>query len=253
MKEERHDIIIQYISKSKFVKAQDLSEKFQVSMETIRRDLEEMEKEGLIKRVHGGAILDRLHGVEPTYDTREIKNYEEKIQIGKCAASLVEDGDSIIIDLGTTTLEFAKFLKEKKNITVLTNALQIATELSKYPAIKVILLGGNLRSGEISTSGHWAEKMVEQFYVDKLFLGTGALSLERGIMDYHIEETNLRRHFVKNANQIIALADYSKFGIRALNLVCGLKQLDVVVTDEKVNKTYIRDLRKAGIKVIIAE
>lgn len=253
MKEKRRDIIIQYISKNKIVRALDLAEQFQVSMETIRRDLEELEQEGLVKRVHGGAVLDRMHGVEPAYNIREIKNYEEKVLIGKCAAELVQDGDTIIIDLGTTTLEFARFLKEKKNLTVLTNALQIATELSYYTNIKVIVLGGNLRSGEIATSGYWAERMVQQFYVDKLFLGTGALSIERGIMDYNIDESNLRRYFVENANQIVALADYSKFGIKALSQVCELKHLDIIVTDEKTNKTYVRDLRKAGIKVIVAE
>ena len=134
----------------------------------------------LIRRVHGGAVLNVAGSVEPEYGQREIEHYEQKIRIGKKAAEYVEDGDSIILDIGTTTLEFARFLKGKR-ITVFTNSLKIAMELMQEESMQVLLLGGKLRMGEGTTSGAWAEDMIRQFYADKLFLGVGALHPEKGI------------------------------------------------------------------------
>ena len=102
------------------------------------------------------------------------------------------------------------------------------------------------------TSGYWSEEMIDNFFADKLFLGVGAIMTEHGVMDYHIEETNLRRHFMKHVKQVIALADYSKFGIKALNHVCKSEELDYLVTDEKANKKILKELRDMGVKVIIA-
>ncbi|MDD2979817.1 MAG: DeoR/GlpR family DNA-binding transcription regulator [Hespellia sp.] len=252
MRIERKDEIIHMVTEDKVVKANLLSEKFQVSMETIRRDLEELEKEGIVKRVHGGAVINLAHSVEPDYSYREIKNYEEKLLIGKKAVSLVEDGETIIIDIGTTTLEFARFLRGKKKVTVLTNSLKIAFELMDDPNITVIIFGGKVRLGEGSTSGYWAEEMVDQFYADKLFLGVGTLETEKGIMDYHIEESNLRRHFIHHAKQIIGLADYSKFEADALNMVCETPKIDYIVTDEKTSKKVIKRLNEKGVQVILA-
>lgn len=251
MKIQRKDEIIRLISENKIVKANELSATFKVSMETIRRDLADLEKDGIIKRVHGGAVLNLNYSVEPDFSYREVKNFEEKLLIGKKAASLVEDGDVIIIDIGTTTLEFAKFLKGKKNLTVLTNSIKIALELMDEPEIIVIMLGGVVRKGEGTTSGYWAEDIIDRFYVEKLFLGVGCITLENGVMDYHIEETNLRRHYIRHAKQVIALADYTKFGSKALNQVCSLEEMDILVTDNKTDKKYIRRLREKGIDVIL--
>lgn len=252
MKVKRKDEIIRLLAENRIMKAGDLAERFRVSMETIRRDLSELEDMKLIRRVHGGAVLYTEYGIEPDYTYRTTENYEEKLLIGKKAAELVKDGDSIIIDIGTTTLEFARFLKGKKNLTVLTNSLKIAYELMSEKEISVILLGGKVRFGEGTTSGYWSEEMIGSFFADKLFLGVGAMMPECGIMDYHIEETNLRRHYLKHTKQVIALADYSKFGIKALNHVCRSEQLDYLITDEKTEKKTLKDLRDLGIKVIIA-
>lgn len=251
MKVQRKDEIIRLVSENKIVKANELASIFKVSMETIRRDLADLEKDGIIKRVHGGAMLNLNYSAEPDFSYREVKNFEEKLLIGKKAASLVEDGDAIIIDIGTTTLEFAKFLKGKKNLTVFTNSIKIALELMDESEITVIMLGGVVRKGEGTTSGYWSEDMIDQFYVEKFFLGVGCLTLENGVMDYHIEETNLRRHCIKHARQVIALADYTKFGSKALNQVCPLAQIDTLVTDNKADKKYIRGIREKGIDVIL--
>lgn len=252
MKLQRKELILNMLTEHGMMKAGDLAEQFQVSMETIRRDLNELEESKLIRRVHGGAVLYTEYGIEPEYSYRSNANYEEKLQVAKKAAELIKDGDSLIIDLGTTTLEFSKILKGKKNLTVFTNSLKIAYELMSEKDISVILLGGKVRYGEGTTSGYWSEQMIDDFQVDKLILGVGAITPECGVMDYHIEESNLRRHFVKRAKQIIALADYSKFGIKALNQVCKSEDLDYLITDEKTDKKSIRQLREQGVQVIIA-
>lgn len=252
MRIQRKDKIIKLISENRMMKAHELAEHFQVSMETVRRDLTELEAEGIVRRVHGGAVLNMSHSLEPDFSYREIKNFEEKILIGKKAVSFVEEGDTIIIDLGTTTLEFARFLKGKKNVTVLTNSLKIAIELMDDPGITVIILGGVVRRGEGTTSGYWAEDVVDQFHVEKLFLGVGSMEPEKGIMDYHIEETNLRRHYLKHTKQVIALADYTKFGITALNKVCSTEQVDILVTDERADKKMLKQFRERGVTVVLA-
>ncbi|MFR9308507.1 MAG: DeoR/GlpR family DNA-binding transcription regulator, partial [Lachnospiraceae bacterium] len=147
------------MTENRIVKANELAEKFQVSMETIRRDLEQLEKEQIVRRVHGGAVLNVASGIEPDYSYREIKNYEQKIMIGKKAAELVKDGDTIIIDIGTTTLQMAKFLRGK-SITVFTNSIKFAQELMDEEKVQLYLLGGKVRRGEGSTSGFMAEDHV---------------------------------------------------------------------------------------------
>lgn len=251
LKIQRKEKIIQLIGENRMVKAGQLAEIFQVSSETIRRDLEELEAQKLIRRIHGGAILNTTYNSEPAYSCREIENYEKKILIGRKAADLVKDGDSIVIDIGTTTLEFAKFLKGKK-ITVFTNSLKIAYELMDESTMSVIILGGRVRHGEGTTSGYWSEEMIDHIYADKLFLGVGAMQPGQGIMDYHMEETNLRRHYLKHCREVIALSDYSKFGISALNLVCETDKIDCLVTDEQIDKKILKELRERGVRVLVA-
>ena len=252
MKIKRKDEILRLLTENRMMNAGELADIFGVSMETIRRDLNELDEQKLIRRVHGGAILYTEYGVEPDYSYRTAENYNEKLLIAKKAAELVNDGDSIVIDLGTTTLEFARFLKGKKDLTVFTNSITIAYELMSEKEISVILLGGKVRFGEGTTSGYWAEEMMNGFFVDKLFMGVGALTAEHGVMDYHIEEANLRRHFVKQAKQVVALADYSKFGIKALNQVCKSDQIDYLITDEKTDKKILKELKQLGIQILIA-
>lgn len=252
MKVERKDKILQMLAENHMMKAGELAETFQVSMETIRRDLNELEELRMIRRVHGGAVLYTEYGIEPDYTHRITENYNEKLLIGKKAAELVNDGDSIIIDIGTTALEFSRFLKGKKDLTVFTNSIKIAYELMSEKEITVILLGGKVRYGEGTTSGYWSEDMIDGFFVDKFFLGVGGLTPEHGVMDYHIEETNLRRHCIRQAKQVIALADYSKFGVKAMNHVCKTEQIHYVITDERANKKIVKELRDLGIKVVIS-
>lgn len=253
MQDERRQEIVKLISENRMVKASELVERYHVSMETIRRDMEYLEEKGYLTRVYGGAVARTMYGLEPEYSAREVKNYQEKLLIGRAAVDLVEDGDTILMDVGTTMLEFARFLKGHRRVTVFTNAMQIAMALVMDTNIRVIQLGGNVRPGELATSGFIAEDTVGRFCFDKAFLGVGGLTMDKGITDYHMEEANLRRHFVENAQKVIALADYSKFGIKAMNRVCDIKQVDIIVTDKRADKNIINEFRGLGKSVIIAE
>jgi len=252
MKDERKDEILKLLAENRTMKIGKLAEKFQVSMETIRRDLNELEEMKMIRRVRGGAMLNTQYGVIPDYTHRSVENSNEKFLIGKKAAEFVKDGDCIIIDTGVTPLEFARFLKDKKDLTVFTSSIKIAYELVGVSGITVILIGGKLRSEEGKTSGCWAERMVADIFVDKLFLGVDGIMPEYGVMHYDMEEGNLRRHFVKHTKQVFALTDYSKFGRKALYRVCEQGELDYIITDEKADKEMVKKFRNMGVKVVIA-
>lgn len=253
MLHDRRATIVQMITSERMVKVSDLIKTFNVSIETIRRDLKYLEDAGYIKRVYGGAVVKSMYGLEPDYSSREIKNYSEKVAIGRKTVELVDDGDTIVIDIGTTTLEFARALKGKKKVTVITNAIQIAATLVVDDNIRVIMLGGNVRKGDLSTSGFLSENDISLFNVDKIFLGIGGITIEEGITDYHIEESNLRRHILKKTHMVIGLADFSKFGVIAMNKVCDIEKINFLITDDKTDKLMISKIRTLGIKVLIAE
>ena len=253
MLHDRRAKIVQMITSERMVKVNDLIKTFNVSIETIRRDLKYLEDSGYIRRVYGGAVVKSMYGLEPDYSSREIKNYNEKVAIGRKTVDLVDDGDTIAIDIGTTTLEFARALKGNKKVTVITNAILIAAALADDDNIRVIMLGGNVRKGDLSTSGFLSENDISLFNVDKIFLGIGGITIDEGITDYHIEESNLRRHILKKTHIVIGLADFSKFGVIAMNKVCDIEKINFLVTDDKTDKLMISKIRTLGIKVLIAE
>lgn len=250
---ERRNKILQLLSQDRMIKVKDLIRMFDVSLETIRRDLEYLEKNGYINRIHGGAVAKHMSGREPEYSLREIKNYEQKRGIARAAVDLVEDGNTLAIDIGTTCLEFAKCLKGMKKVTVLTNAIPIAVELADDPDMRVIMLGGNVRGGDYATSGFLPEENMRRFNVDKFFIGIGGLTLESGFTDYIVEEANLRRHIIARSQASIALVDYSKFGVTAMNTVCDIEDMNIMVTDRLADKLMLAKIRERGVKVIVAD
>ena len=166
---------------------------------------------------------------------------------------LIEDGDVLGIDIGTTAREFAKALIGKKKVIVLTNSMPIAEILSEDENIRVIMLGGEVRKGEFSVSGFVAEQVMSRFNLDKYILGIGGLTVENGITDYHIEETNLRRVMLERSQKVIGLTDYSKFGVIAMNEVCPLSRLDVLITDSRADRMIIGKMHTMKTEVIQIE
>ena len=253
MLQERRSEIIDKVKTHRMIKVSDLVSEYQVSVETIRRDLEYLESAGLLKRVYGGAVAVGLYGQEPGYSHREVENYDQKRAIGIKTAELIKDGDTLFFDVGTTALEVARNLKDKKELTVITNASLIAHEMIQIPDCKVILLGGELRSGELSVSGHICDQNLNNFYANKLIMGVGGVSLQSGYTDYHINEANTRRCMIERTDKVIAVADYSKFGVTAMNYVCPLNRVEKIVTDWSVSKEIIHDFRENGVDMIVAD
>lgn len=249
---ERLEAIRKLIDSKGIVKANALSAALGVSIETVRRDLEYLEKKGLLKRVYGGAIANGKKGVERGYSSRECLNQEEKISIARRTAELVNDGDAVVIDLGTTALEVARCLQDKKSLTVLTNSLPVGMELVRNKSCRVYMLGGQLRAGDYSTSGYLANRGLSEFRVDKAIISASGISSKNGITDYHVEEADVRRKMIEIAEQVIFVADSSKFGLSAFVQVCELSDVDVCVTDWRVSEEARTVFDNLGTRLIVA-
>lgn len=250
----RHQAILNLLEEHGEVRVADLCQRFGVSEMTIRRDLSELERAGLLRRVHGGAVSARGRSYEPPFLSRANEHLEQKQRIGQLAASLIHDGDSIALDVGTTTLEIARALKarENLNLTVLTASLHIATLLANTPGIRLILAGGILRPGELSMVGHIAERTFREFYVDKLFLGVGGLSLEAGLTEFNLEDALVKQAMLKTAKERIVVADSSKLGRVAFTLIAPLSEVHTLITDSNADATLLQQLREAGLRILLA-
>lgn len=252
MKLDRRHQIIDMLLQQKTVKNTELMEQFNISIETVRRDLEYLEQQGYLKRVYGGAVANMSLNSEPEYANRINVQLKEKIAIASEAVKLIEPKDSIYLGVGTTVQTMVQYVKTLGELTVFTNALRTAADLSDAHNCTVILPGGTLRHKELTLSGFPAEENFTNFNVDKAFIGIGGIS-EDGVTDFHLEEARLHRQLIKNARMSIVLADSSKLGLRAVVNVCPLENIDVVITDEGAPAQIVKTLENAGIRVIIAK
>ena len=250
MQHERRENIKKMLDSEGVVNAQELAGRFGVSTETIRRDLEILEKDGLIRRVHGGAVSLRRHINESAYQSRIMEHTPEKRAIAAKVAELIDDGDTVLISPGTTTLEVATFLTSKKNLTVITNSLPIAIQLTENPDINVCCLGGRVRGEDYAATGILSLENLELYNADKLILGVGCVSPEKGVTDYRMEEALILRRFTEAAPCIIGVADSSKFGQEAGFRICPVEKLDCLVTDEGADAKTRKIYRKLGVELI---
>lgn len=248
----RHKTIIEKLEGNGTVTVADLVKQFDVSEMTIRRDLDILENRGLLKRVHGGAVSQRGRSYEPPFISRASENLESKQRIGRVAADLIDSGDSITLDVGTTTLEIAKNLQVKQDLTVITPSLQIVNELIDHPGIRLILTGGILRSSELSMVGHLAERIFADFFVDKLFLAAGAVDMNVGVTEFNIEDTLVKRAMIKSAKKVILVANSSKFHQVAFTSVIPLTGVHSIITNQDLDPHILSRLRKDGLEVILA-
>lgn len=252
MKIERRQQIVELINRQRTVTNAELMERFDVSIETVRRDLDYLEQQGLLRKVYGGAVVNISLSSEPEYASRAKANHAQKNAIAQEAAKLICPGDTVYLGVGTTVQAMVQYMKNIGPITVFTNALRTAVELSELKDCTVILTGGQLRAKELTLSGFPADDNLLHFNVDKAFIGIGGIT-EKGITDFHIGEAQLHRQLVLNARQAIALADSSKLGVRAMNNVCTLDQISLVVTDSDANKQSVKALISSGAKVVVAK
>jgi len=252
LKVERRTQIADLIAQQRTVSNAELMERFGISIETVRRDLDYLEQQGVLRKVYGGAVVNISLNSEPEYASRARTNFREKNAIAREAVKLIRPGDTVYLGVGTTVQSMVQYMKNLGPITVFTNAMRTAVELSEIPGCTVILPGGQVRAQELTLSGFPAEDNLRHFNVDKAFIGIGGIT-EDGITDFHIGEAQLHRQLVLNARQAIALADSSKLGLRAMNNVCTLDQIGLVITDSNASKQSVKALQAAGTKVIVAK
>ncbi|MGI8827673.1 MAG: DeoR/GlpR family DNA-binding transcription regulator [Chloroflexota bacterium] len=248
--QERRQQIMEAIERGGTVSAQTLADRFGVSTMTIRRDLQFLETDGLARRVHGGAITLRGRGYEPAFFHRQGQESEEKGRIGKRAAELVSEGDTLVLDVGTTVLELAHCLHRQANLTVLVTGLHAANELAGRPNIHLIVAAGVVRYPELSLSGSLTERILNEFYFDKAFIGASGMSMQ-GITGFNLEDALVKSVLVQRARQRILLVDHTKFNTVAFKLVAPLSSINTIVTGFEADAGAVEQMREHGVDVIL--
>ena len=239
--EERKSEILRILEQKDAVKIAELSKVLKVSRETVRKYLYELEEEKLIKKIHGGAILDTSNQ-ETDYDRRMTNQEESKLLIAKQALSYIEEGDTIYLDYGTTIYQLAKHLKKISNITVVTNSIPIVNLLLRYENVNVIILGGVLRRNEGSLFGALATNSMDKIFVDIGFFGCGGIDIKNGITNFHMDEVEVSRKMIFQSQTSIFMADKSKFGTTALNKVANFSEIDIIITDKKLGESDQKEI-----------
>lgn len=251
--EERRALLQEKLIDDGYIQITEIAEEFDISSATIRRDLITMEKEGICIRKRGGAIR-ASQGVtlEIPYEIKRHKYIEEKKRIARAAVNLIENGDTILLDAGSTTYALANLLHEKKNLTVVTHDLNIAVKLAGNPKINLICTGGVARTNVYTLQGTQVVDFIRSLKVDKSFIGADTIHDDGTIGNVNIEEVPIKQAMIKAAKQVILLTDSSKFGITGFAQVAGVDEIDVLITDKNVSEENLACCRKRDIHVIIA-
>jgi len=251
LNEERRRAILEILSRDGRVFVKELSKQFQTSQVTIRKDLESLHEQNRLHRTHGGALPCREGALEdPTLREKEQFHRKEKLHIAAAAARMVNEGQVIILDSGTTTTAIARALRVFKNLTVVTNAVNIAADLSGT-SIEVILTGGTLRKNSFSLVGPIAEETLRRLNADILFLGVDGFDVRHGLSTPNLLESKVNRVMVEVAKRTVAVCDSSKFGRRSLSLIVPPASVHQVITDRAIAKSDLRALKKSGVEVTL--
>lgn len=251
MNQKRRSQIAKMIDEQQAITNKEIMERFNISIETVRRDLSYLEKQGVLTKVYGGAVIRKVASIEPLYTSREQESSKEKQLIADMAESLIKSNETVFFDLGTTVEMVAKKLEPQKNIYAFTNAIRTAVDLSER-CDEVILTGGKIRPGELSLSGTLAERSLSKFNINTAVIGAAGIT-EDCISDFIVDEADIRSQVIQNANRVIVLADFAKFGVRAMCRVCSLEDIDIIITDDKAPKDILKRIEKKGIQILIAK
>ncbi|ROR29091.1 DeoR family transcriptional regulator [Mobilisporobacter senegalensis] len=237
---ERRNKILEILQSENRVVVSNLSELFKVTEETIRRDLEKLEKEGLAKKTYGGAIINESVNVDLPYTVRKKANVANKQYIAEIVSSMIEDGDHIMMDASSTAVFVAKQLKKKnkRNLTLITNSIEILLELSDVVGWNVLSTGGVLKEGSLSLVGYQAEKMISTFHVDKAIISCKGVDMNNGITDSNEMDAHIKKLILDSANTKILVADTSKFGKISFTQISELDKVNILVTDTKLDEKW---------------
>lgn len=251
MPEERRQQLLEYLARHELADVESLARALEASPATVRRDLQELADRGVITRTRGGAaLITNGFGHEPPYIARATENLAEKRAIAQLASTFIREGEVVALDVGSTTLELAKYLRDRHNLTVFTASLPIAQVLIQSDVL-VILVGGALRKRELSLAGSVATQTISQFHFDKMFLGTAGVSVNDGFTDFGIEDVEVKKSFLARSKQVIALADHTKVGRVSLATTAPLAAVRKLVTDAGVDPALVEALRQAGLEVLV--
>jgi DeoR family transcriptional regulator of aga operon len=251
LSEERQRAILELLSRDGRVLVGDLARHFHTSQVTIRKDLEMLHANGRIHRTHGGALSVRESALEdPTLREKEKLHSKEKARIAESAVALVSEGQVVVLDSGTTTTAIARALRDFRNLTIVTNAMNIAAELSGSN-LEVILTGGNLRKNSFSLVGPLAEETLRRLNADILFLGVDGFDVQHGLSTPNLLEARVNRAMMDIAKSTVVVCDSSKFGKRSLSLIAEPAAVQRVITDRGIPKGDLNALKKSGIEVTI--
>jgi len=252
LNEERRRKIVELVQRDGRVMVRDLGRRFSTSLITIRKDLEHLQQKGLIHRAHGGALpLDAAALRDPTLHEKERLHRREKLRIAAAAAQLVRPGQVIILDSGTTTTAVARATRHIKNLTVITNAVNIAADLVGSD-VEVILTGGSLRKNSFSLVGPLAEDSLRHISADLLFLAVDGFDVRYGLTTPNQLEARVNRFMIESAKTTVVVCDSSKFGKRSLSQIAPTAAVHHAITDRGIGSKDLRSLREAGVRVIVA-
>lgn len=247
--DERRNEIVAIVHREGRALVADLAGRFSTSAITIRKDLDFLQERALIQRTHGGALRVRSNTLaDPSLQEKEKQHHQEKMRIANCAARMVKERQCIILDSGTTTMAIARALRSFHELTVITNAVNIAAELAGS-SVEVIMTGGTLRKNSFSLVGPQAEDLLRDINADILFLGVDGFDTKIGLTTPNVLEARVNRAMVRAANRVVAVCDSSKFGRKSLAVIIPPDQVHEVITDKGILKTTMRELTEAGVEV----
>jgi len=249
---ERQKQILSWLTQQGRLSVAEIVAQFSISQATARRDLDSLASQGKVQRVHGGVIAAEQAPPELPILERESEQIGEKSRIGRAAAALVADNETLFLGSGTTVLEVAHSLRDHRNLTVITNSLPVLNMLAGIKEITVISLGGVLRDSELSFIGHITEQALIEVRADKVFMGTRGVSLEHGLTNDYLQETLTDRAIIKSGREVIIVADHTKVNRVSTVLLAPLNSIHTFVTDSGVDKKFVQAFKQQGIKVVIA-
>lgn len=250
--EKRKKKILETLEIEEKVQVRNLAHVLQVSDETIRRDLERLEKAGLLRKVYGGAVKVNDSAWEPPFDQKTTINAQEKREICKTSAQLVNDDDIIFIGNGTTPLDLVRFLNQKKNITLITPSLPVLLLAKEVFHGRIIFIGGEFERNQKYTSGPLSEGMIQYLKADKAFIAAGGISVDGGITDYDIAGASISRKMMERADEVYILADYTKFGKTTFAYICEINEVSKIITDHKCPPIWQRILNEKEVELLIS-
>lgn len=250
---ERRNLILEKLQDEKRVVVSELSELFKVSEETIRRDLDKLDKEGLASKSYGGAVLVENNNTDMPFNVRKKKNMQGKRIMAEIISTLIADGDHIIVDPSTTAVSIVKAIRDKKRLTIVTNSIEVLVELADATGWDVISTGGTLRENYLALVGPRALEGINSFNADKVILSCKGIDMEKGITDANEMFSQVKKAMLHSAKQKILAADSTKFEKVAFSQICEVTDIDMVVTDKRPSEAWMEYFKDKGIACLYGE